>query len=147
MYWYVPVHTSTYWYIPAFTLISNSPIPSSHRLAVVCSPDSLLVLQGHQGGSGRQRLPQDQNRQALSAALIRGPRGSWNNAQGRGWHRGRGRRRRSAGPGAAAAAPPRWRCSGCPPSGGEEPAAAPAVAESAQPSQEGWGRGGKKTKG
>ena len=24
----VTVYTSTYWYIPAFTLISNSPIPS-----------------------------------------------------------------------------------------------------------------------
>ncbi len=32
------------------------------------------------GGSGRQRLPQDQDCQAQ----IQGPRGRWNNAQGRG---------------------------------------------------------------
>jgi hypothetical protein len=43
---------------------------------------------------------------------------------------------------------PRWHCSSCSPAGGEEPAAAPAVAESA-PSQarKAGGRGGKKTKG
>ncbi len=40
------------------------PTHSSCRLAVASSPDSLLVLRGHQGGSGRQRLHQVQCRQA-----------------------------------------------------------------------------------
>ncbi len=44
--------------------------------------------------------------------------GRWNNAQGRGWHRGRGRRRRSAGPGAAAADPPAGAAVAAPPLAG-----------------------------
>jgi hypothetical protein len=43
------------------------------QVAVSSSPDSLLVLRGHQGDSGRQRLPQDQDRQAP----IWGSRGRW----------------------------------------------------------------------
>ncbi len=38
--------------------------PSSSRLAVASSTYSLLVLRGHQGGSGRQRLHQVQGRQS-----------------------------------------------------------------------------------
>ncbi len=44
--------------------------------------------------------------------------GRWNNAQGRGQHRGRWRRRRSAGPGTAAAAPPAGAEAAAPPSAG-----------------------------
>jgi hypothetical protein len=73
----------------------------------------------------------------------------WNNAQGRGRHRGRGWRRRSSACRLhGSCCSPRWRGSCCSPASGEEPAAAPAVAESA-PSQAGntGGLGGKKTKG
>ncbi len=65
-------------------------------------------------GLKRQRLPQDQDCQAL----IRGPRGRQNNARGRDLHQ----HSRSAGS---------RRCSCCPPAGGEEPAAAPVFAEPA----------------
>ncbi len=62
-------NTRAWWkmYTPKWSLT-----PSSSRLAVASSPESLLVLQGHQGGSGRQRLHQAQGRQAQ----VRGPRGS-----------------------------------------------------------------------
>ncbi len=101
-------------------------------LAVASSPDSLLVSRGHQGGSGCpktkivKRLFEDQEDAGTTPkdeACIE-----------------------DAGGAAAAPAParqrllPRWRCSGCSPAGGEEPAAAPAVAEPpAQPERLGDG--------
>jgi hypothetical protein len=125
-------------YIPKWSLT-----PSSRRLAVASSPDSLLV-HGHQGGSGRQRLPQDQDsevpirrsRRTLEqrprtrpALRTRAAQQQRRTRRGSGWS-------------------PRWRCSGCSPAGGEEPAAAPEVAGSApSPARKAWGRGGKKTKG
>ncbi len=126
-------------YIPKWSLT-----PSRRRLAVASSPDSLLVLWGHQGGSGSQRLPQDQDseepiqrpRRTLEqrprtrpASKTRAAPPQSRTRRGSGWS-------------------PRWSCSGCSPVGGEEPAAAPEVAGSApSPARRAGGRGGMKTKG
>jgi hypothetical protein len=100
--------------VDVYTQMKADSYRSQTRSCKQSRPDSLLVLRGHQGGSGGQRLPKVQDRQAP----IRGPRGRWNNAQGRGLHRGRGRRRRSAGPGGAAAAPPAGAAADAPPPAG-----------------------------
>ncbi len=67
------------------------------HVAVANRPDSLLL--GHQGGSGRQRLPQVQGRQAQ----VRGPRG-YRTCTGR--HRHPRRRRRHPADAAATPATP-----------------------------------------